>query len=394
MEQLSTYKLVGVNFKRMNLKILILGLLISQFAIGQVDKTLLQGDWIAVEYRQNDTIDNETLFGLILSFNEQGLEYFSLWDDSTIFLTYNELDSLEKVSSSTFFQFVNQDSIIIGDSSSTILYYPLQNSKSMIIKEEFDNLLIDKTWKLDDTTFTNIKFVNYLPSNFLHKRLETYLVSDKNGFFQYADYWITFLYKDNLFLAFSLNDNFNIYHILSSEGGKVNYDCYSKNLNQSFNLKSEKKLGETEYSNLKKTISSKTWKSTEKIASQDYYYDITWGLYHIIDSTKVEILPNIIKHSENYPDFLKYSVFSTSFLFGENGDYKIFKRKKTYDEGKWELSKDGFYIILNPGTNNEFYLRVLEITESEMVIGQTLALTFEKKDNKQGIVNFRVKMKN
>jgi len=374
--------------------ILIFGFLISKIAVGQVDKTLLRGDWIAVEYRQNDTIGKETLLGLILSFDEQGLEYFSPWDDSTIFLTYTELDSLEKVSNSTFFQFANSDSLIIGNSSTTILYYPMKSSKSKISKKEFDNLLIDKTWKLNDTTFTNIKFVNYLPSDFLPKRVETYLVSDKNGFFQYVDYWLSFSYNDNLFLAFSLNDNFNIYHIINATERKVEYDIYSKNPNQSFSFNSEEKLNEPEYSNLKRTICSKIWKSIEKTPSQDYYYDLDFGLYYILDSTKVEILPNIIHHSENYPNFIKYMIFSTSFMFKDSGDYKIFREKKTYDEGKWELSKDGLYIILNPETSNEFYLRVLEITESEMTIGQTLALPFDKKDNERRIVNFRVKMKN
>ncbi|MGE4288638.1 MAG: hypothetical protein AB7E36_08125 [Salinivirgaceae bacterium] len=378
----------------MKLHILLFGFLISQIAVGQVDKTLLRGDWVAVEYRQNDTIDNETLFGLILSFDEQGLEYFSLWDDSTIFLTYTELDSLEKVSNSTFFQFANSDSLIIGDSTTTILYYPMKSSKSKISKKEFDDLLIEKTWKLSDTTFTNIKFVNYLPSDFLPKRLETYLVSDKNGFFQYVDYWLSFLYNDNLFLAFSLNDNFNIYHIINATERKVEYDIYSKNPNQSFSFNSEEKLNEPEYSKLQGVLCSEIWKSIKKTPSEDYYHDLNFGLYYLFDSSKVEILPNIIHHSENYPNFLKYMAFNTSFMFGASGDYKIFKGKKTYDKGKWKLSKDGLYIILNPATNNEFYLRVLEITESEMIIGQTLALPFDKKDNERGIVNFRVKMKN
>ena len=385
---------VGVNLVRMKLHILILGLFICQFVVGQVDRDLLHGDWIAVEYRQNDSIDNEVLFGLILNFNEQGLEYFSLWDDSTMFLSYDELDSLEKISNLNFIQFANLDSLIIGDSSYSIIYYPMKSSISKVTKEKFDQLLIDKTWKLDDTTFTNIKFVNYLPSDFLPKRLDTYLVSDKNGFFQFADYWLTFSYKDNLFLAFSLYDNFNIYHIIDTQGEEVKFHCYSKNSVISFKFDSEKKLDETEYSDLKRIISSMPWKSAEKILDQDFYPDTYWGLYHFSDSGKTEILPNIVKHSEHYPSFIKYSLFNTSFIFNSNGNYKIFKGKKIYDEGKWELSKDGVFIILNPGTDSEFYFRIIEITESELKIAQTLVLIFDKKDNERGFVNFIVSMKN
>lgn len=350
---------------------------LSTGLMGQINIENLKGDWILVNYSESNSLDERSIFGYILRFNEKGM--ISIDIQESTFVSFNDLESSLKQENKKIYS-ISEDSLIVTGH----IYLSLEKPIAIITDNELIKLLYEYSWKLGENSTETIKFLKHFITNIENFEFRHYLIEDSNGFFVENDYWMIYSHEDLIFLL----TNNRIFLISDINNGRIYTISYTEKGKERIVFSPKPMISSKKLDNIENLLTSKQWKSRKKEFKGGFE-----GKPYEVNSTDFSILPNILNHSIAYPRFDLFSILRLRYYFNKNGDYIIQSRRKIIKQGKWEISKDGNYIVLEKGNENEYYIRIIEISEENIKLAQTLALRMDRKQNDLYLMNFLIELK-
>ncbi len=356
-------------------------LIILFFSSCKKSDTLLRGAWIAVEVQHQQNGPVPDLNGFILEFSEDSFTIGYLCFDSTFIQSISFVDKhkfeiqFEPNSKSYLatIQNFNPDSLSIKIDNFVVKMIPidLNNNSNLALQE-----LIDNYWILvqDDDTF-DVLFTKY-------SGYPDFPLLKKCVAFGNTEYFSLCRYKRIQFIPITFaQSKFNVFHIIKSNTDKIFLkQYYNSELNYPVLIK-QRSISKKKLEQMKK-LTIGNWNSTEII-------DLWTGLEDLFkDSTESYLINrNYTREKMITKKGLLNNEISISF---SKNDYIFFEGKDTIQQGQYLLEKTGNLIVLDSGLSPQDYLRIEQISDSNLVLIKKSNIEIDENDN---YVEYYIKFK-
>ncbi|WP_161622748.1 hypothetical protein [Cesiribacter andamanensis] len=349
---------------------------------GQINNKILERTWIAVDSRQEGNGGIFPIDGTLIRFKDGVAEVTFIGSDSVKSLGYKLRKNKIRLSGERplgVVRHLSQDSltILIGKHMVT-LFKPTLDFKPMTSRGELVSLLTSSAWH---QLFDNYKIrIDFLEEGWDFNedpfRVGITHLESNHWYYKENERWAVSEFDGKYFISITHNqfDNY-VYQIKKVTSSRIETELFTPTGYQpvTFELIERKKDGQLE--ELTQILTSQVW----MMAELEYHHQFE-------RETENE--------AEEQLDFHGWSGFSTradslllkdefinkeiAYQFLNDGGYRIIKGEEVLKKGKWSLSKDGKFIILDYETNPLNYLEIKELKNKELVVRQNVDLQLKR----------------
>jgi len=338
--------------------------------------TLIKKDWLAVKCEpliKGNGIS--PINGFIFTFTDDKMYWRNVYSDKTIDFNYILKGEIIEIDDTARMEinFVSKDSLkLVFDKIMVTTFIPLDENYLGITLSAND--LFENNWIYKTTEFQ--QRIDFLENNWtitkndIAKKCITHVKGDKYCY-QEMEKWSLNSIKNFTLFSFTIGQFDSYTHQVIKQNGDTIFTKLWNGKKFIYPiLFKEKKLERDKRNELIKKITSKEWYSIEVISASTSFDEDTVGFefeetgFFVIDTTlmdKNELLKNKMK-----------------FYFTDS-KYDIITSNKVFVTGKWKLSIDGKYIILNDGLNTNDYIELIEVNDKNLVIGKSDKFSVGKK---------------
>jgi len=352
----------------------------------------LERTWVAVESRQVTTDFISPLDGTIFDFNSTTLTVRNTFSDSTITHNYkleNDRITLND-STSAVIKHLSSDSLLLEFNDWTLtVFYPLKITST--VPELTNELLLDNTWTLDfgDNqeiwNFTDTKWEMF-PTD-----ISKFAVQREG----YTEKWNVTLFKNFVILTLTMGqfDNF-IYQVIDVNSDTIRLKPINKWLLEDMNLIKTPSLLNDQLINIRKTLATRTWNTTEIIEARSSSQTLIELMGDDIDSLDIDSYSSTGSYSSDtlLISEQQFNDKQISYQFNSNFSYCILLANEEYSCGVWELLNDGRTIRLDKGTRVHHYIDIIEITNDKLVLSNCNQFAIELGSNNYNDICYIIKL--
>ena len=354
---------------------------ISSFS--QVNISLLERSWIAVESRQEgdgwiSPIDGAFIYlkegkGELTFIASDTIQRFNYKVDGNI-IYKNDTIQFGKITH------LSEDSMtmLIGNNMKTV-FLPIKEQKVAASREELLDILMKNAWY---QAYSNRKDrIDFFDLGFFEKddKFKVCIKHYKDTYWNYRanEKWTLFEYKGSLFLGISEGQfDLDIYQITEISSSSIKLNIYSAHPYPLY-LEAIEKVEVREIEILKNIITAQKWKM-EDLKNYHQFESVPAIDSFDIDSFAVTGVSLRADSMILKSDFLNKKL---TYNFLDNGFFSIQVHGKIIKKGNWSISNDGQFIILNHPENPLNYLEIIEAEKGKLIIGQTVELRVYEDSN-------------
>ena len=352
------------------LQITLLTLIITVFSVkvSFSQSNLIEQDWLAVkseQYKKGKWM--VPIDGSIFTFTKEKLYWQFVYSDSTLIYDYS-LKGKNIVLNDTIIiriSFLSKDSMkLVIDKRTITTFIPIDKEHGDINISAID--FIENNWTYKTDAFQQrIDFLEdswEVNKNDISRVCITHTFGDKYCY-QNNEKWSLYSKGESKFLSFTWGQHKNYTHqiIRQNEDTVFTKLWNGKEFIYPILIK-HNKIVSNEREIILNRITSKEWRTIEIIDYSSSFNEDTIGTE--LESTGFYVTDTTLISKQEFLDKKIKLLFSDT-------EYKILINDKVYVSGKWRLSIDGKYIILNSGLNPSDYIALIEISNKYLIIGKS-----------------------